>query len=393
MRTTSLRSLRITTYLAVFFLTLAVSLPSYTNSTFLSDRFGDSAVGLIYSFGSIVTIISMLAIPKLINLCGIRLTAVLISGLVTAGLVPLILSQSPLVFILLGFIAYYSLIQITRYTADLYLETASDNTITGGIRGVFMTIINVAWLSSPLIATFILGPLENFSLLYLVAALTLIPFVLIMGKVLPEMTLPRHTTSFPAIWHRLTNLQSSSDRGLRSILAADFLLNLFYALMVIYMPLLLHEQIGFDWPEIGIIFTVMLIPFVVIEYPLGKIADWWLGERELLALGFFIAAVATITLSFVTEKDLWLWAGLLFLTRVGAATIEIMKETALFKRIDGQDGPILALSRNMVPISLIVGPILASLLLLSGTYQTIFFILGFIMLLGLYPSLRLRDIL
>lgn len=388
----NLRSLRITTYLAVFFLTLVVSLPSYTNSTFLSEKFGESSVGLIYSFGAIVTIISMLAIPKLIHLCDIRLTAVLISSLVIVGLVPLILSKSPLIFILVGFIAYYSFIQITRYTADLYLETVSDNNITGGIRGVFMTIINIAWLSSPLVASFILGPLENFSLLYLVAAITLIPFVLIMGKILPEMKLPRHTTSFQDIWYRLTNLKSSTDQGLRNVLAADFLLNLFYSLMVIYMPLLLHEKIGFNWPEIGLIFTVMLIPFVVIEYPLGKIADWWFGERELLALGFFIAGVATITLSFVTTQDLWLWAGLLFLTRVGAATIEIMKETALFKRIDSHDGPILALSRNMVPLSFIIGPILASALLLTGTYQTIFFVLGFLMLVGIYSSLKLKDI-
>ncbi len=387
----SAKQLRIITYVAVFFLTLTASLTSYINSSYLATLVPENKVGLIYSLGSIITILLTLLVPKILCRLGIKLSTVIISSLSIGGLL-LIVWQSPLVlFSILGFISYYALTQVARYNTDLYLETISDNKDTGGIRGIFMTVINIAWLASPIIASTILGPTERFYLLYFISAILMVPFMIIIGKVLPERTVCDPTSTFRDLLARLRKLNTAKDRALRKILTTDFLLNFFYAIMVIYLPLLLHEQIGFSWTEIGLIFTIMLIPFVVIEYPLGKIADKWLGERELLATGFMIAGVATILISTLQAKDIWLWAGLLFLTRVGAATIEIMKETALFKRIDGHDAPILSLSRNLSPLAYIAAPAFALIFLNTDNYQTIFLALGIVTLLGLYPSLTLKD--
>ena len=387
----SAKQLRIITYVAVFFLTFTSSLSSYVNSSYLATLVGDKNVGLIYIISSLATIVITLLLPKILCRLGIKLSTVIISALSISGLM-LVIWQSPILLMaVFGFIGYNTLTQVARYNTDLYLETISDNSDTGGIRGVFMTMINLAWLVSPLLASYILGPSDRFYLLYFISAVLMIPFMIIIGKILPERTVCDPASTWRDLIKRLIKLHKTADQSLRKILMTDFLLNFFYAVMVIYLPLLLHEEIGFSWTEVGLIFTIMLIPFVIIEYPLGKIADKWLGERELLATGFIIAGVATIIVSTLQIKEMWLWAGLLFLTRVGAATIEIMKETALFKRIDGHDAPILSISRNLSPLAYIIAPLFAMCFYLSGHYQTIFLALGIVMLLGLYPSLTLKD--
>jgi MFS family permease len=246
----SAKKLRIITYVAVFFLTLTASLTSYINSSYLATLVPENKVGLIYSLGSITTIILTLLIPKILCRLGIKLSTVIISSLSIGGLL-LIVWQSPLVlFSILGFISYYALTQVARYNTDLYLETISDNKDTGGIRGVFMTIINLAWLASPIIASTILGPTERFYLLYFISAILMVPFMIIIGKVLPERTVCDPTSTIQDLLARLGKLNTAKDRALRKILTTDFLLNFFYAVMVIYLPLLLHEQIGFSWTEI-----------------------------------------------------------------------------------------------------------------------------------------------
>ena len=63
--------------------------------------------------------------------------------------------------------------------------------------------------------------------------------------------------------------------------------------MVIYTPIYLHEHIGLPWSDIGIIFTIMLLPFVLFEFPAGKLADGKWGEKEPPIIGIILIAVST----------------------------------------------------------------------------------------------------
>ena len=183
------------------------------------------------------------------------------------------------------------------------------------------------------------------------------------------------------------------DKNLRKILALDFLLNLFYVFMVVYLPLHLAHEIGFSRGDIGLIFTVMLLPFVLIEYPLGWLADLKWGEKEILTVGLIITALATLPVAFVTSSSLALWAIILFLTRVGASAVEAMKETYLFKQVSAGDVSVISLSRFMVPAAYLVGSLIAVLGLKTFAFPiTYFFILiSLLFLLGLYFSLTLKD--
>jgi MFS family permease len=101
--------------------------------------------------------------------------------------------------------------------------------------------------------------------------------------------------------------------------------------------------------------------------------------------------LSTIALSYITTPSIALWAGVLFITRIGAAAVEIGKETYLFKNINAGDSSILSLARMTMPLSYLVGPVAATVFLLFFDFRFIFFALGLIVLFGLRYALVLVD--
>jgi len=77
--------------------------------------------------------------------------------------------------------------------------------------------------------------------------------------------------------------------------------------------------LGFGWENIGLIFTIMLVPFVLVDFPLGRLSDK-IGEKKLLITGFLITILFTLIIPFISAPLVWIWAIILFGTRLGAAT-------------------------------------------------------------------------
>jgi MFS family permease len=387
----SQRRLRQWVYGSGFFLNVSLAVSAYINSSFIASFVGERWVGLLYAGAYLLSLIAALNVHRIISVWGLRQT---LTNLLAASLVALagiIFFQTlPLGIAFLGLWLVISF--LVTISLDLYLEHFSHDRVTGAIRGLFLTLINLAWLLSPLLASR-LNETYGFAAVYLVVALATFPLLLIALTQLRELS--RRNYRRTAIWQTLRQLwrsrRGSGDSQIQRVLILDFLLNFFYATMVIYMPLYLHNHIGFAWGEIGIILTIMLLPFVLLDLWLGRLADELWGEKELMIAGIIIAGLATLLIPFITVANLWLWAALLFTTRVGAASLEIMKESYLFKRISSQDLNILLLSRSLYPLSYIVAPLLASLILWFAPYPLIFTILGLIVLLGLPAAWRLKD--
>jgi MFS family permease len=134
----------------------------------------------------------------------------------------------------------------------------------------------------------------------------------------------------------------------------------------------------------------MLLPFIFVQFPLGEYSDK-IGERKILMFGFFITSVATISLFFIHKPILWIWALLLFVTRIGAASIEVMSDSYFFKHIKSENEEFIGIYRSANPISYIIGPLIAFLILIYiPKYNFIFPILGVLMLYGVYLSSTIR---
>ena len=172
---------------------------------------------------------------------------------------------------------------------------------------------------------------------------------------------------------------------------ANFIMRIFFSWMVIYMPIYLVSHIGFSWAEFGIMTFIVLIPFALFELPAGKIADRYLGEKELLALGFFIAAVFTGFLSLIETNNFVFWATVLFTIRIGVSLIEIMTESYFFKHVSGEDNNTISFFRMMRPAAYIVGPIIATISLSVLDFKYIWLVLGFILLYGLRYAFAIQD--
>jgi MFS family permease len=161
--------------------------------------------------------------------------------------------------------------------------------------------------------------------------------------------------------------------------------------MIVYTPIYMNKHIGFSWPEIGIIFTIMLVPFILFELPVGELEDDKYGEKEFLTIGFIVMGLSTLFISFITVKSFWMWATILFITRIGASIVEISSDTYFFKKVDDQKTDIISFFRITRPLSFIVAPLLATVILQFIPFQYIFIIIGSIMIIGAHYALALTD--
>ncbi len=372
-----------------FLFTLHYALSAYVGSSFIGDRISPALTDALYSLASLATIVAFLVLPKILKERGNYLVTFALIVFDLLSLVTLARGTRPAT-LALAFIVNFAAVALVGFDFDVFLESISSDRATGNIRGAFLTASNLAWVISPLLAGFILGGGNGggYSRLFIASALLLIPTLLILTPALrgvkgnPTGTLPLSRT-LAAVW---------KQKDLRGIFAANFLLQFFYTWMVIYTPLYLHDRIGFNWNEIGLIFSVMLLPFLLTELPLGMLADKKWGERSALAAGFAVMAVATAALSFTTARSVAVFAGILFATRLGAATVEIMTETYFFKTIDTGNIHFIALFRTLRPFAYLVSPLLAFALLPAIGFSYFFLALGICMLLGIRIALSLRDV-
>ena len=87
-------------YLLGFLFALHATLPIYINSSFLSKISNEQFVGIIYSVGSIVTILCFLFIPSILRKFGGYKTVVAFIFLELLSLIALAFMQSPVMLVL-----------------------------------------------------------------------------------------------------------------------------------------------------------------------------------------------------------------------------------------------------------------------------------------------------
>lgn len=374
-------------YVATFLVSFHLFLVVYINSSFLStfENIDEKIVGYLYMFGSALGVLSLFTIDKFLRNFGnytflFSLTIFHIFAFFGFAFLKNITVILPL------FIAYLVTYPLILYSLDIFIESYTENeNATGSIRGTLLTVTNTALILGPLTAGFILTN-GAFWKVYVIAALFLLPFLFLMRRFRYFKDPKYHPLK---IKKTLTCVVGHKD--ISNILMAQFIMRFFFAWAVIYMPIYLIKEIGFTFAEFGIMTFIYLIPFALLEYPAGRLADSRFGEKEILSLGFFIAAVFTAFISFIQTDNFLLWVAVLFMIRVGLSLIEIMTESYFFKHVDGSDNNTISFFRMTRPFAYIVGPLIANMALLIFDFRFIWLILSFVLLFGLYFSSRLHD--
>ncbi len=358
----------------------------YVLSSYFSEVVGSDRIGIFYFVAYSASLVSLFFLRPILKKFG-RIRVLIISFAILIFLLAL-LSKIPVS--LMGailLIAFLFLSGIIWVTIDIIIEAYSTDRVSGRIRGFHLTILNIGILFGPIIST---QTLEHFGF-------GGIFFVLVLGFSLIFLLTVLFLRKEPAVGIQPLSLDIKAlvrkvfqEKDLARIYLISFSLEFFFVVMTIYMPIYLRS-IGMEWSQIGTIFTIMLIPFVLLQYPLGWIADKKIGEKELLLAGIVISCISTIAVGFITTPSVMLWSAILFATRIGAATLEVLRDSYFYKQIDGNDLDSISFFRTARPIANIFSAIIFAPFLVFFPLHSVFFVVAGIFVVTFVSSLSLRD--
>ncbi len=379
---------RITLSTANFFFAISSIASVYILLPYLATFMSESAASLVIALGAAVSLAGFVALPRVVERHGAQPLAI---ALALAQMLALFaLAARPGALLASAFIAALIALQpFLSYTLDLLLEaTVSEEGTTGRVRTLFLTAYNVAAFGAPLLMGSLLNDTDAYARVFLAASVALVPLVMIFAaRRLPAGRPATRTLLRDAVRGVLR------DRDLAAVALAHLLLYAFYMWAPLYVPVYLHTLLHIPWSELGWMFAVMLLPFSIVEYPAGWLADNVLGDKELMVLGFIImgSAFALVPLIGATTS-VWVILAILVATRVGAALVEAMTEAHFFRRVSEVDDETIAVYRMLWPLADLIAPLIGSALLVIGGFSGLFATTGGILVVvGVAAALAIRD--
>lgn len=361
----------------------------YSSSTYMEQFATPEVIGTLYTIGSALAVLCFLFISRVLRRFGnVRLTL----GLAALEIVTLLLlgtAFSPAIAIV-AFVLFLFINPLLFLNIDIFSESliGKNEGSTGSKRGLALTLMSLAAVTGPLTLSLIVGEdSTRLHIPYFVSAgifLFFIALILIYFKDFqdPKYKEVRVLEAIASFW-RIPDL--------RFVFLAHFILQIFFSWMIIYFPLYLATEVGLSWGSIGSIIAFGLFAYVIVEYPAGILADRYLGEKEMMAVGFVIVAITSSWISFMIGVPVLSWMFLMFISRIGASLVEVTTESYFFKHTKGSDANIISFFRLTRPLATILGSLLGSVALLFLPFQLIFVVLGLAMVPGAFFASRLHD--
>ncbi|MFA5962151.1 MAG: MFS transporter [Parcubacteria group bacterium] len=367
-----------------FFLGFSQAVLIYVMSSYFREASGTENVGGFYLIAYAISLLILLNLYKLTRTLGKTSIFLVILALKIVSLVFLANSQPSGwgIFLLMLYVIFSGLEWVSL---DTILESFSCDKESGRIRGMHLTILNTGFLLGPFISTRILEHFDFSGIFIFLLLFNIVVFFYALTKLRDTNEKPQRDISISNLLRKVYQ-----RKNVMAIYYISFVLEFFYALMIIYMPLYLID-LGLDWNQIGIIFSAMLLPFVFLQYPMGFLADKKTGEKKLLIFALFIMVIASVVVFLTHSPNVLLWSLVLLLTRIGAAMVEILRDSYFYKRIDGDDVDLIGFFRTAMPVGYIVAASLSFALLLFLPLSAIFILLALVVFSALIPAYRLSG--
>ena len=357
---------RSTVFLGAFFFALELALVGYVNSELLKQHVSTQMVSLLFIASSVLSCIFVAQAPHITRRIGaIRFLSVALFA--SAFLLFALANVTGTVAIAIAFVFYFSLAGTTQSLFDLLLEYYSTKKTTGSTRGFVLSLSNLAWFIGLGAATLLLHR-HIFNILYVFAGVaTLIALFLVLQ--LREHVAPEKHQAF-TLRQAMTIIRHRKALG--KIFLSNLMLQLFYSVMVVFSGIYLSTFI--PWESIILIFAVMQLPFVFLQYPFGIFFNTH-TEKTTIVSGFLIMGLSIFFLATTAQNAPLIWFGsILFISRIGAAMVEVGSESWFFKSIDENDTAVLGVFRAIAPFSFILAGLIG--LLFSVSYPLLFCVVG-----------------
>jgi MFS family permease len=356
----------------------------YVMAYYFKIAAGTEDVGLFYFVSYAVLLLTLLNIHKIIRLLGK-------SNVFYFSILGAIITSSFLIFSNPSFLGiallmfYIVFINLSWVALDAILESFSTDKMSGRIRGLHLTVINAGYLIGPFLSIKILGSFDFrgiFIFLLVFNSFVLVFSLLGLRNVNHKFNIKLKTIDLIK--------KALRKKDIIKVYYISFVLDFFYALLVIYTSIYLLDR-GISWDQIGIIFTIMLIPFVVLQYPIGFLADKKFGEKEFLVFSIIFMGTSTAIIYFITSSNIWVWATVLLSTRVGASMLEVLRDSYFYKKIDGHDVDLINFFRTSMPVGYILATAISFPLILIFSTKIIFVLAAAVVFSALVPAFILKD--
>jgi MFS family permease len=361
---------------------------AYNTSSFAAQFVSPTAVGVLHAGAALGAVGLFIIFPKLLARFGN--VALGIGVMAASVLLLLILAFAAHGALLLLALALFLVLNPLVYLIiDVFSETliGQSEGETGKKRGLTLSLMSAAAVFAPLSMGLLMGDNGDFTPLFFASAGVGLLFVAVLMMVFRQFYDPVYT--HPKLTPLLTAIRS--DKNLLTVMSCHFLLQLFFAWIIIYVPLYLSTIAGFTWSEIGIIISSGLLAYVLFEYPTGIIADRYLGEQEMMSLGFMILAVTTAFFGVLGAAPLFVWMLIMFINRFGASLVEVTTESYFFKHVDGSSADLMSVFRLLRPLANVAGALIGAVSLAFMPFSVFFMIGGLILVAGVYLPRFLVD--
>ena len=371
-------------FACLFFLAaLHAFLTIYINSSLVLTTLGESYIAPVFIFTAIVGCIGFFIAPRLLVSFGNRTFISTLVFLEASALVTV--AFQPSANVIIGALCIHLILApILGFAIDVLFEASG---LTKGRVGIARSAMLVSTNSALIIAPFFSGILTNMGYSYVYGASAVV--LILFGLIAPSaMKLCRDgTCTVPSVFNTLKTFVGPQA----SALWAQWILRIFYAWSVIYIPLYLREIYGLSWEQVGFAMTISLLPFVLFELPVGFLAEKVLGEKELMILGFITISCATFILSSNSTLTFVALLWLLFILRIGASLVEVTTEAHFFRCVPTRNTDAITAFRMTGQLGFLVGTAVAGVGFIFFPLEHIFYFFSLVILLGLVPAVLMKD--
>lgn len=330
---------------------LHVALVIYMNATYLGLYLSPRGITLTFAAASLLSLFFLMCTPMLAARFGVR--KLLFYVLIVIGVLLAVLGQPHATreYVLLAFVVYFASTFMVTSLMDLLLEHETPLISTGKIRGLYLTLMNSAILIGPALASVFIIKRDIWFVYAAASAVVFLAACIV--ALIPRYSKKQHEIpSWSSALVRVIKI-----RYIRKIFLAEFGLQFFYGVMTMVLVSYLLHTAHISLEVLGVVLFCMLIPFLLFEYPLGVLCDRLHLEHRVLAIGFLIMSIGTSLLLVAPVGSGILLAAALFISRIGAASVEVGTESYFFRHLKGEAVGVVSLFRALVPLAFLTASI------------------------------------
>ncbi len=366
------------TFLVLIYIISATMLipiiPIYIKNFGLSN----AAVGYVSALISVLLLLYTLLVRKIIRKT--KKLNLIRFGFLGSSVTILILTflTSIKQFLILEIFRAFFIVSI-YITIGLFVREYTTVKEIGKTEGFYFSVYNVGYLLGPLLGG-LLASAYSFNTVFRLAAIPqLILSVLLFLIPLKEKQVePKHEFKFADYF---------KNKELRKLYLVTFGMVAWWSLLYTYMPLFANTN-GFTEKIIGYALFASVIPLIILEVPIGKLADVY-GFKKYISLGFLLMAVI---LAFAYFTGPIYTIIIIVIATLGAAFIEPLVEAYFFEEVKTKEkqNSLYPIHKTSTEVSHLITPLVYSTILIYFDFKGLFVFISLFMLLFAFLSLRLK---